>query len=143
MTWWLYKKLEDLLIRLQMKKYPRDKFFRIADEYEGLLPIEILEGAYKGTVFAIKHLAIEDDYGKTRYDHVIIKKIPGKHDSYYGEQFSKMVGEILLVCLSEAQENYHTIREEVMNDEEAGSDYFEEPSEERTIPAKGDPISKS
>jgi len=141
MTFWLHKKLEDILIRLRIKKYQRDKFFRVADEFDGLLPIEILEGVYKGTIFTVKDLAVIDEYGKTKFDHQIVKKIPGTHDSYYGENFSKLVGEILLVCIAEAQTNYHEIRKEVISDETDRDDIVEEFVEERVIPSKGPSVS--
>jgi hypothetical protein len=143
MVWWFHKYVEDLLIRLKLKKYKKDKFFRIADGYPGLMPVEILEGAYKGTVFTVKDIRILDDYGKTKFDHSILKKIPGKHDSYYGEDFSKLVGEILLICIAEAQTNFQDVREEVLNDEADGIDYSEEPVEERTISKKGPSVPKT
>lgn len=143
MTWWLHKQIEDILIRLRLKKYQKDKFFRVADNYVGLLPIEIMEGAYKGTVFIVKDLRVVDDYGKTKFDHEIIKKIPGTHSSYYGEQFSKLVGEILLICIAEAQTNYHELKNEVLKDETDGDDYIEEPVEERTVPSKGPTLPKT
>lgn len=134
---WLHKQLEDILIRLKLKKYQKDKFFRVADEFAGLLPIEVLEGAYKGTVFTVSNLTVIDDYGKTKFDHEIIKKIPGTHSSYYGEQFGRLVGEILLVCIMEAQTNYHEVRKEVLKDETDVDYYTEEPVEIRTISEKG------
>lgn len=143
MTFWLHKQLEDILIRLRLKKYAKDKFFRIADEYGGLLPIEIKEGAYKGTVFCVKDLQVIDDYGKTKFEHEIIKKIPGTHSSYYGEQFSRLVGEILFVCIAEAQTNYNELKKEVVSDETDGNDYSEEPTETRTVSKKGPSISKA
>jgi hypothetical protein len=136
MTFWLHKKLEDILIRLRIKKYKRDKFFRVADEFDGLLPIEILEGAYKGTIFTVKDLKVIDDYGKTKFEHTIIKKIPGTHDSYYGDNFSKLVGEILLICVAEAQTNYHEIRKEVLDDETDRDDTVEEFVEPRVVSEK-------
>jgi len=140
---YLHKKLEDLLIQLRLKKYEKDKYFRIADEYAGLLPIEILEGAYKGTVFTVKDVRVIDDYGKTKFDHEIIKKIPGTHTSYYGENFSKLVGEILLNCIAEAMTNYNEIKKEVLSDEADRNDYSEEPVEERTVSKKSNSVSKT
>lgn len=139
---YLHKKLEDILIVLRLKKYEKDKFFRVADEYSGLLPVEILEGAYKGTVFTVKDIKVLDDYGKTKFDHEIIKKIPGTHSSYYGDQFSKLVGEILFVCIAEAQTNYHELKKEVLKDETDGDDYSEELIEERTVSKKGPSVPK-
>jgi hypothetical protein len=140
---YLHKKLEDILIILKLKKYEKDKFFRIADEYNGLLPIEVLEGAYKGTVFTVKDIKVLDDYGKTKFDHEIIKKIPGTHASYYGEEFSKLVGEILFICIADAQTNFNDLKKEVLSDDTDGSVYFEEPIEERTVSKKGPTVSES
>lgn len=139
---WLHKRLEDILIRMRLRKYQKDKFFRVADEFGGLLPIEILEGAYKGTVFTVKEMKVIDDYGKTKFEHEIIKKIPGTHSSYYGDDFSKLVGEILLICIAEAQTNYNEIRKEVLSDEEDRDSYSEEFTEERAVSSKSNRLPK-
>jgi hypothetical protein len=142
---WLYAVLENWLAKRRAGQYVRDKNFRVAEEHadKGLLPIEILTGPFKGTVFVITNMEVLDDYGKSRFDHRVIIKQPGKHDSYYGPKFSGVVGEILLICLTEAQSNYKALRSEVLSDDECGTDCLEEPVEERTISAKVSALSKA
>ena len=143
MKQWLHKQLEDIIIRLRMKKYKRDKFFRVADEFDGLLPIEILEGAYKGTVFTVSGIQMIDDCGKCKFDHEVIRRPANRKPSYYGDQFSKLVGEILLICIADAMNNYQQVRKEVLEDETNNDCYIEEPVEERTVPAKGTRVPKT
>ncbi len=139
---WVYDKIEDLLHSLRIRKYEKDKYFRVVD-FPGLLPVEILKGSYKGTIFVVSDIKVLDDYGKSKFDFDILRKIPGKHDSYYGDKFAKLVGEILLLCLTEAQANYAAVRNEVLTDDSDESDYSEEPVEERTVLAKGTPVPKA
>jgi hypothetical protein len=133
---WLYDVIDRILINTRKKKYVKDDYFRIADEYTGLLPIEILKGPYKGTIYTV-NCEVIDDYGKATFDHTIIKKIPGKHDSYHGDTFTTMAKEIMLVCIEEAQQNYHTIRQEVLKDDDTEPDYSEEFTETRAVSTKG------
>jgi hypothetical protein len=139
---WLQDKIGELLHNLRTRKYQRNKYFRVL-EFPGLLTVEILKGSYRGTVFSVSDIKVLDDYGKSKFDFDIVKKIPGKHDSYYGDKFAKLVGEILLLCLTEAQKNYADLRNEVLTDDEDGTDYSEEPVEERTVSAKGSSIPKA
>jgi len=141
---WLYNLVESWLAKRRAGQYVRDKNFRVAEEHadKGLLPIEILTGPFKGTVFVVTNMEVLDDYGKSRFDHKVIIKQPGKHDSYYGPRFSGVVGEILLICLTEAQSNYQALRSEVLSDDDHREDWIEEPVEERAIPAKVSPIRK-
>jgi hypothetical protein len=141
---WLYSVIEKWLKSKREAKFSRDKFFRVADEHadKGLLPVEILQGPFKGTVFVINSINILDDYGRAKFEHMIIQKQPGKHDTYYGNKFSEVVGDILLNVLSEAQGNYKSLRQEVLSDDEDGSDYIEEPVEERTVSSQGSTVPK-
>ncbi len=134
---WLYHKIEDLLHSLRRNKYQKDKFFKVRDDLPGLLPVEILKGSYKGTVFAVTDIKVLDEYGRSKFDFNIIQKIPGKHDSYYGDKFAKLVGEILLLCIGEAQSNFTTLRQEVLTDDADEPGYLEEPTPVRTIPTEG------
>lgn len=141
---WLYSVIEKWLEARRKKNYIIGDYFRLADEIEeGMLPVQILKGPYKGTVFTITTLDIIDDrYGKVKFNHKIIVKQPGKHDSYYGIKFSEIVGNILVTVLAEAQNNFKSFRDEVLSDGEDRENFIEEPSEERTVPPQGSTASK-
>ena len=139
MSNWLYTKIEQWLGTIRGKKYVRDDYFAIREEYsdQGLLPIEVLRGPYKGTVFVVTEFHIVDDYGRVKFNHSVIRKIPGKHDSYYGDKFSREVGEILLVCLEEAGNNFKSLRAEVLADDVDELDIVEEFTPQRTVSKEG------
>jgi hypothetical protein len=142
---WLYSVLERFLKRKRDKKYTKNVYFRSADEYkEGLLPIEILQGPFKGTVFTVTEFKLLDDYGKCKIDHRILVKQPGKHDSYYGSKFHEVVGEIVMVVLGQVSTEYKNLDNEGLLDgtDEDGEHYIEESFEERTLSSKGSPVYK-
>ncbi len=138
MNWrWL---LDTWLYDLRLKRYDRDKFFRVLDELPGLLPVQILKGTYTGTIFSITDIKVIDDSGKTKFDFDVINRVPGKN--YDDTKFAKLVGEILLICIGEAQNNFASVRQEVLSDG-TEPDIVEEPTPTRTIPAEGTPLPTS
>jgi hypothetical protein len=134
---WLYGVIEKFLKGRREKKYSKNVYFKPADDHsEGLLPIEILQGPFAGTIFTITEFKILDDYGRCEFEHKILRKQPGVHDSYYARhQFTDIVGEIIMVVLGQVTPNYvgGLNNEELSDDAEDGdAGIVEEPVEERT-----------
>jgi hypothetical protein len=129
---WLYGVIERFLKGKRDTKYTKNVYFRSADEYNiGLLPIEILQGPFKGTVFTVTEFKVLDDYGKCKIDHRVLVKQPGKHDSYYGSKFHEVVGEIVMVVLGQVSTEYKNLGNEgLFDDAEHRDDRTEESTEE-------------
>jgi hypothetical protein len=133
---WLYGLVERMLRGRRERKYAHNVYFRSADEYtEGLMPIEILQGQFKGTVFTITAFNILDDYGRCKFEHRILRLAPGKSELYYQtNQFSQVVGEIILVVLGQVSTQYRTLNQPGFDqDKDEVDNVLEEPTEQRVI----------
>jgi hypothetical protein len=126
------------------RKYKRDVYYRIAHNanHTGIMPIELIKGPFKGIIYSYGAINIGDDLGyvgaQASFDIDIIR---GEQNLLQDVEFSKLVGDILLVTLEEAL----SLQAEKMIgglDEEIGEDYIEEPVPQRTVRKKDSAVSK-
>jgi hypothetical protein len=129
------------------RKYKDGEYFRIAPEVDtqGILPVELLKGPFKGIIYSYGEISIDEDLGakgaQASFDVDIIR---GPQNLIQDEEFSKIISQILLVILDKAvrlqAEKFY--KENLADEQEIGEDYSEEPVPQRTVRSKNSSISK-
>jgi hypothetical protein len=114
-----------------------------------LMRIELLKGPFKGIIYSYGDINFLEDLGhrgsQASFDITILNAdfTEKQKEKYVTDpNFSKVVGQILLVIIEKAlQMQVQKYYSENLNEEDR-EDYFEEPVPERTVPKKGSAVSE-
>lgn len=142
MSNWFQRKIENIQRDHRRKRYAEGEFFRIysgdgIDYRNDLIAIEVLRGKFKGVVYSYTTCDISDD-GRCNFDIRVIET-PNIEEKILvkNRNFSKIVGQILLMILDDA-----ISMEKNRYESESGEDYIEEPVQSRTVHQKNSSISE-
>lgn len=143
---WLEAKIDRFQKWNRRRKYVRGIYFNIKDAYNGLFSIQLLRGKFKGVTVAVSDIKFVDD-GHAKLDlRLMLSSQPialSQQNMLSDPVLNDIINDIFLICYEDATENYSTVRQEVLNDEEVGNDYIEELTEQRTVLPKGNAVSKA
>ena len=149
------KLLQPFIDKVQTKyrnfKYKEDVYFKIVGfDDVGILKIELLKGKYKGILYSLGSIKIEEDLvylgSKATFDVVILNTDLSEEEKQKimdRAEFSKITGDIFLVIIGKAiQVQMEKYYRENLEDEEVGTDYIEEPIPRRTVRQKNSAVSE-
>ena len=132
-------------------KYKEGVYFTCSpgEDTTQLMRIELLKGRFKGIIYSYGDINFLEDLGHrgsmASFDITILNAdfTEKQKEKYVTDRnFSKVVGQILLVIIEKAlQMQVQKYYSENLNEEDR-EDYFEEPVPERTVPKKGSAVSE-
>ena len=102
----------------------------------------ILKGPYRDTIVSIKNIRIGDDQGLILFDPTVKETSWKNHNFTLDKNFDIIVGKMFYNLIEESLNNYKEIREQVLINEDDGTDYIEEPTPQRTVYEKSSSVSK-
>ena len=128
--------------KLRPHKIEEGKFYTISNSSNrDELVIQIERGVYKYTVFTIRNIRIGEE-NVVIFDREVIMTHWDGHDFTKDNFFDKILAGIFYDILEKSIKNFEQTKEEILKDEDDGTDYFEESTPQRTVRAKGDSVSK-
>lgn len=145
---WFQRKIDEMQRKRRKIRYAEDEFFCVytrenVDPKTDLIAVEILKGDFKGIAYAYTSCDVGSD-GRCSFDIRIIKTSIEERILLKNRNFSKIVGQVLLVILESALQNMKDLQDmkEEYDELESGEGYIEEPVQSRTVHQKNSAISE-